>query len=126
MSRALDVLSETIEYYGEDPAGRRGVKRETFQHTDECGQVHTKNSASCMYVVTNGDRKFCAVGRCLIEDLWDWASDVAGSVEDLISEYWTGYEGNEEACVSSHEHLPLNPQVEHTASLGKGLTKPSK
>jgi hypothetical protein len=111
----LETLHETLEYYGED-SDRRGIRKETYKTLPS--DMHApdedclmKITSSCQYVVTNGDKKFCAVGRCMLEELHDWAHDVSGSVEDLISEYWSRYLEEDEDVRDVSEGTLMNEMM---------------
>lgn len=59
-----DLLKETVEYYSEDPEGRRGM-----------------NGGMCSYKTEDG--KMCAVGRCIIHpELFQEAG--AGDFDNLL------------------------------------------
>jgi len=122
----LETLYETLDYYGENN-DLRGIKRETYhtQDPDYPGKMEEKVTKSCQYVVTNGEKKFCAVGRCMLEELWDWAVDVSGSVEDLISEYWTHHLGEEEDIRDVSEQTLMNemmmPEHQHPVRFWSSL-----
>ena len=83
----VEIILETVKYYGEDPKGRRGLKP----------SLHTTKGYTCQYVVTNGVTKYCAVGRVLNHQFDEWAEDMNGSVEDMLEEYWIEHHARAEA-----------------------------
>lgn len=90
----LELLKETLAYYLEDPAGRRGIEtRQTSKYVDGEWMIDESQPprVNCMYAVMNGMTKYCAVGRCVDHQFDGWIKDVNGSVEDLICEYWRVY-----------------------------------
>jgi len=85
-----EIIMDTLEFYGSAPDERRGIKVTHSSTWDEhLGKHVERTNSSCQYVVTNGETKYCAVGRCMTDKAKDWAKDVAGGVGDLISEWWS-------------------------------------
>jgi hypothetical protein len=126
MNTMLETLHETLEYYGED-SSLRGIRKEEYRTlASDMGKLgQMKITSSCQYVVTNGDKKFCAVGRCMLEELHDWAHDVSGSVEDLISEYWSRYLEEDEDVRDVSEGTLMNemmkPEYRHPVKFWSAL-----
>lgn len=89
MKSIADIILETIEYYGTDPVGKRGLKTKEVTHIDPEGKRVTKTKSQCEYVVTNGETKYCAIGRCLTDDAKAWAVNITGGVNELIKEWWS-------------------------------------
>ncbi len=61
---ALALIDETVEFYGQDPKGRRGVT------------VTAQQAVLCRY--DTGDGRKCAVGRCFLDsvgDRWRFSRD---------------------------------------------------
>lgn len=85
---AAEIIMETIEYYGADPANKRGVRHGTREARRSDGGYDTLPTQTCEYAVTNGETKYCAVGRCLSEEAKIWVVDVAGDISDLIQRWW--------------------------------------
>jgi hypothetical protein len=82
---AAEIIMETVDYYGKDPVNRRGIKRGTRIDPQTGEEIATK---SCEYAVTNGETKYCAVGRCLTDEAKYWVIGITGEVSDLIESWW--------------------------------------
>lgn len=98
MSKSMsDIILETLRYYGEAPAKRRGIKTTTYMHTDSySGEVTERTRSVCDYVVENGETKYCAIGRCLTDDAKAWAKSHSGGVGEIVSEWWDNFWARDE------------------------------
>lgn len=61
----LEIINETVEYYGKDPL-----------------QLRATTPDDCVYMDDQGNR--CAIGRCIAEEYIYMAREVEGPVSDLL------------------------------------------
>ena len=101
---AKEIILETLEYYGASPDAKRGIKTTTYQHVNEyTGERTEKTRSSCEYVVTNGEAKYCAIGRCLTDEAKTWAAKHSGGVSEIVREWWSAFWARDEWDNSGEE-----------------------
>jgi len=105
MKTAADIILETLEYYGQDPVGKRGLRIKKVSGFNEDGTQ--KTSSSCEYAIENGETKYCAIGRCLTDDAKAWVVGVSGGISDLCRHWWRNSWAREE-----FENSNDNPDLE--------------